>query len=162
MSPLSAFQVFGTIALLAILAVTVWRPALRRWRAEAPLREEIRARPETNFRAQVSVKVPLIGGIGLPSRNDRALAVHGDAFEITQRSWIACRVFGQEYCFRARETSIEVARSPLRTWIVIRGGQPGSGPVWISQPRQLGPIWDALVTAGAQPASSPPLMLPTA
>ena len=166
MSPFFAFQVFGSIAILAILALTVWRPALRRWQAEAPLREEIRARPEPNFRAKVAVKVPLIGGIGLPSRNDLALTVHGDLIQISQRSWAARRALGQEYCFRARETSIEVARSPFRTWIIIRGGQPssgqpGSGPVWIWHPRQLGPIWDALLAAGAQPASSPPLVLPT-
>jgi hypothetical protein len=74
MSPWFAFQVFGSVALMAVLAVTVWRPELRRWRAEAPLREEIRARPETNFRARVVVKVPLLGGVGLPLRNELVLA----------------------------------------------------------------------------------------
>jgi hypothetical protein len=161
MSPLFAFELVASIAMVAVIVVTVWRPELRGWRAEAPLREEIRARPETNFRTQVAIKVPLFGRVGLPLRNPLDLAVHGDVFEITQRSRFARHVFDREYCFRARETSIEVARSPLRTWIIIRGGQSGTGPVWISHSHQLGPIWDALITAGAQPASSPPLMLPT-
>jgi hypothetical protein len=166
MTPLFAFQVFGSIAMVGAVLVTVWLPAVRRWRTEAPLREEIRAHPEASFRTQVAVKVPVFSGVVLPLRGDLDLAVRGDLIEIRQRAWVSRHVLGQEYCFRARDTSIEVGRSNFRPWIIIRSGQPGSGqpgsgPVWISRRDQLDPIWDALVAAGAQPASSPPQMLPT-
>ncbi len=99
MSPLFAFQVFGSIALMALVLGTVWIPAWRRRRAEAPLRAELRAR-RANYSVTVMTKAPLFG-----------------------------------------------ANFPLRDYL----------QVWITKRGQLAPIWEALIRAGAQPASPPPL-----
>jgi hypothetical protein len=156
MSPLFAFQIFGSIALIALVLGTIWIPAWRRRRAEAPLRAELRAR-----RADYSVTVmtrPPLSGANLPLRDHLSLTVRGDAFEISHPNLGARLIFGQEHCFRAAATTIATARSQMQDWIVVQG-LPASrhNRVWITRRGQLAAIWEALIRAGAQPASPPPL-----
>ena len=156
MSPLFAFQVFGSIALIALVLGTIWIPAWRRRRAEAPLRAELRAR-KANFSVTVMTKAPLFGA-NFPLRDYLSLTVRGDAFEISHPNLGARLIFGQEHCFRATDTTIATAHSQMQDWIVVQG-LPASrhNQVWITKRGQLAPIWEALIRAGAQPASPPPL-----
>jgi hypothetical protein len=157
MSPLFAFQIFGSAAILALLLGKWWLPAWRRRQAEAPLRAEIRTRPCTDFQARVDLKVPSIAD--LTGRNLVDLTVRGDAFEITHPRRDRRLIYGWEYCFRARETTIEMTRGQRRDWITIRRQGPGSNScVRISGKDQLTGIWDALIRAGAQPLTAGPAL----
>jgi hypothetical protein len=156
MSPLFALLNFGSLAGLALLLWIFWIPAWQRRRAEAPLRTELRARPAVDFSTKVMSKALLLGS-DLPMRDFLNLTVRGDAFEISHRKQSARVAFGREYCFRAADTTVTTARSQMQDWIVVQG-LPASrnNRVWITNRGELAPIWDALVRAGAQPASPPP------
>lgn len=155
MSPLFALLNFGSLAGLALLVWIFWLPAWQRRRAEAPLRTELRARPVADFSTKVMAKALLFGD--LPMHDFLNLTVSGDTFEISHPNRSARVVFGREYCFRAADTTVETAHSQLQDWIVVQG-LPASrhNRVWITKRGQLAPIWDALVHAGAHPASPPP------
>ncbi len=102
-------------------------------------------------------KAPLFGA-NFPLRDYLSLTVRGDAFEISHPNLGARLIFGQEHCFRAADTTIAAARRQMQDWIVVQG-LPASrrNQVWITKRGQLAPIWEALIRAGAQPASPPPL-----
>jgi hypothetical protein len=72
-------------------------------------------------------------------------------------------VFPQCY-FRAPETTIELSRNPLRiygidsrdAWLVVRGRQDGRVRLAMTRKYCLDDVWNALVAAGAVPASDGP------
>ena len=156
MSPLFALLNFGGLAILALLLWIFWIPAWQRRRAEATLRTELRTRPTVDFSIKVTAKAPLLGS-DLPMRDFLNLTVRGDAFEISHPKQSARVAFGREYCFRAADTTVATAHSQMQDWIVVQG-LPASrhNRVCITNRRELAAIWDALVRAGAQPASPPP------
>lgn len=134
------------IVAIAIVGYTV-RSNLHRLRWEKPLRDEMLASPAT-FRTEVEVQ---------DLRGPISLSVHGDAFQVTQRVPLIRFVNGTDYCYRARDTTLETAHGRLHDWIEIRG-LPGTGaePIRIGRRKNNRLIWDALVRAGADPIGPPP------
>jgi hypothetical protein len=136
------------IVLVAIASIGyAVRGNLHRLRWEKPLREEMQARPAT-FRW----KVEMPGYRGLVS-----LSVHGDAFEIVDKTPVIGFFNGIDYCYRARDTTVETVHGFLHDWIEIRG-VPGTGaaPIRIGRRKINRQLWDVLVGAGAQPIGPPP------
>jgi hypothetical protein len=132
-------------------------------RREAPLRREIRAQDVT-FRTGVAVrrKESCSWGGWLDLRSGMALVVRGDAIEISSTAW-PFRVAGEEYYFRAGETTIQVRRDPSRPfelrWIVVTGRKDGKEvKLAISKGNayQLSQVWSALVGVGAVAIGPPP------
>jgi hypothetical protein len=150
---ITPFVVLGVLVLtLAAIAVGAWP----RRRAEAPLREQMRARPMVHFRARVHVRVSVLG-LWVNANGALNLIVRGDAFEVSNSSPLARILFGQEYCYRAGDTTIEVIPGLLHEWIEIRGRSAGPAAriqVWRRKLNRQ--IWDALVRAGAHPAGAGP------
>jgi hypothetical protein len=132
-----------------LIALTRRRP----W--EEALRKELRARPLT-FRASVDVKVgavdPMVSKSGL-----FYLSVHGDAFEVSDAVPLFRFLNGQDYCYRAQDTTVEMVRGVLHDWIEICA-LPGTGAIRIRIGRRKmnRQLWDVLVSVGAQPIGSPP------
>lgn len=85
------------------------------------------------------------------------LTVRGDLFELSHPFPLARSLFGQDYCYRAEDTTIELVPGLWHDWIEI-GGQPGTGlsPMMIGRRKMTRQIWDALVNAGAHPIGPPP------
>jgi hypothetical protein len=109
------------VALIVGFAVFSQLPR-RRW--ERPLREEMRTRP-TAFQASVAVKVGALDPMD-SQRGPFYLSVHGDAFEVATVFPPFRLLNGQDYCYQAQDTTIEVRRGALHDWIEICG-QSGSG-----------------------------------
>ena len=132
-------------------------------RREAPLRREIRAQDVT-FRTGVAVRLKQYGwSRWLDLKSFMALVVRGDAIEISCMVWPFRVVMGEEYYFRARETTIQVRREPSRPfelkWIVVTGWKDGKEvrlAISTGNAYQLSRAWSALVAAGAVPVGSPP------
>ena len=93
----------------------------------------------------------------LSARGPLCLVVCGDAFEVSHPFPLARFLFGQEYAYRAGDTTIEVIRGPWHDWIEVQGrsGAPAAR-IWIRRRNLNGQIWDALVDAGAHPVGSSP------
>jgi hypothetical protein len=121
---------------------------MRRMSAAAASHEEIPARPVVTFRA--SVEIP-------DKRGLLYLTVRGDVFEVSAPLAVARLVLGQEHCYRAEDTTVEVCPGRWRDWIEI-GGRPGTGipPLKIRSRKMNRHVWEALVDAGAQPIGPPP------
>ena len=151
-SPLIAMLLLTFLALnFAARAVASWP---RRQR-EGPLRNEIQARPVVTFQARVDVRAKGMLGAMLSQRGPLYLIVCGDAFEVSHPFPLARFVFGQDYCYRAEDTTIEVVPGPRHDWIEISGQPIGSAaPIWIGRRDINRQIWDALVRAGAHPIGS--------
>ena len=86
-----------------------------------------------------------------------SLIVHGDAFEVSDAFPLSRFLNGQDYCYRARDTTVEMVRGVLHDWIEICP-LPGTGAIRIRIGRRTmnRPLWDVLVSAGAEPIGSPP------
>jgi hypothetical protein len=143
------------IVVIALVAGYAMLSQLPRWRWEEPLRKEMRARPVT-FQASVAVKVGAVD----PMESQRGpfyVSVHGDAFEVATLFPPFRFLDGQDYCYRAQETTVEMVHGVLHDWIEIRG-QPGSGavPIRIGRRMMNRQLWDVLVSAGAHPIGPPP------
>jgi hypothetical protein len=112
------------------------------------LRKEMRARTVMTFEASVDVK---------DQRGPLYLTVRGDLFEVSHPFPLARSLFGQDYCYRAKDTTVELLPGLWRDWIEI-GGQPGTGlsPILIGRRKMTRQIWDALVRAGAHPIGPSP------
>jgi len=139
----------------------VW---LRR-RRKAPLRREIRSQPVTFWTRLHQVKVREGSGWPewLPLNSSMALYVRGDSFDISSTNLFIRVVTGEEYYFKANETSIETSHAPSRraalTWIVVSGSQRGEEiklAIIKGDVGQLHDAWSALVAAGAIPTGLPP------
>jgi hypothetical protein len=150
----------SVVAGFSVVLGGVW---LRR-RREAPLRREIRAQDVT-FRAGVAVWLKESYGWGgwLDLKSGMALVVRGDAIEISSVAWPFRIVMGEEYYFRARETTIQVRREPSRPfelrWIVVTGRTDGKDvrlAISTRNAHQLSQVWNALAGAGAVPVGPPP------
>jgi hypothetical protein len=152
--PSPAFVAF----VLAVLAVAFGASAviaLTRRRREGPLRKEMRARPVT-FRSGVDVQAYLFGTL-TTQHGPLYLNVHGDAFEVLHVFPLAWFLFGQDYCYRARDTTVEMVPGVRHDWIEISGQQPGSAArILIGRKKMNRQLWDVLVSAGAHPIGSPP------
>ena len=121
-----------------------------RRRREEPLRKEMQARAVMTvmtFQARVVTE----------DRGGLRLTVRGDLFEVSHPFPLARFLFGQDYCYRAEDTTVELVPGLWYDWIEI-GGQPGTGlsPMRIGRRKTTRQIWDALVRAGAQPIGPPP------
>jgi hypothetical protein len=146
--------------ILAVIALVVGYAVLRelpRRRWEEPLRKEMRARPVT-FQAGVDVKVGAVDPME-SQRGPLYLSVHGDAFEVSHALPIFGFLNGQNYCYRAQDTTVEMVPGVLHDWIEICG-LPGSGAVRIRIGRRKmnRQLWDVLVNAGAHPIGPPPAL----
>jgi hypothetical protein len=153
--PPSRATVVLTLVVLALgLAVAVIARAPRRRRGE-PLRQELEARPAVTFEAPVRV---LHGSAGLPMRASGSfrLIVRGDLFEVAH-PFRPARILGQQYCYRAADTTVKVVAGPRHRWIEIEGRPPGSAAlIWIRQPDRNRQLWYALTSAGAHPIGPAP------
>lgn len=149
-APATVALIFVMVALALAVAVVAAVPRRHR---EAPLREEMGARQAVTFQAPVRV---LAGGAGLPmaQRGSFRLVVRGDLIEVSN-SLRPARVFGQQYCYRAPDTTVKVVAGFRHHWIEIDGQPPRTAAlIWIRQPGLTRQIWYAL-TGTAQPASAP-------
>jgi hypothetical protein len=163
-SPATIMLIFVVVALGLAVAVAA---ALPRRNREAPLREKTGARQAVAFEAPVRV---LSGGAGLPmaQRGSFRLVVRGDLIEVAN-SIRPARLLGQQYCYRAPDTTVKVVAGFRHHWIEIDGQPPrsaassGSGsrtgppaPVRADQRRRAPdrPA-SAPVTGTARPASAP-------
>ena len=107
------------------------------------------------FQARVDVRAKGILGAMLSQRGPLYLIVCGDAFEVSHPFPLARFMFGQDYCYRAGDTTIKVVPGPRHDWIEISGQPIGSAaPIWIGRRDMNRQIWDALVRAGAHPIGS--------
>ena len=77
------------------------------------------------------------------------LIVSGDAFEVSHPFLPARFLFGQEYFYRADDTTVEAVPGLLHDWIEIDGEQ--AVRIRIGHRKLNRQIWDALVRAGAHP-----------
>ncbi len=149
---------------LASVAVGLGQVWLQR-RREAPLRREIRSQDVTFWIRLPQVKVN--EGYGWPRwlslDSSMALYVRRDSFDISSVTPPIRVVMGEEYYFKASETSIETSRDPSRNaaliWIVVTGSQRGQEikiAITHGNVGQLHDAWNALVAAGAIPVGPPP------
>ena len=150
-SPLMVALVLGFLVLIfAANAVGSWP---RRQREES-LRKEIQARPVVTFQARVDVRANFLGTM-TSQHGPLYLIVCGDAFEVSHPFALARFMFGQDYCYRAGDTTIKVVPGPRHDWIEISGQPIGSAVrIWIGRRTMNRQIWDALVRAGAHPIGS--------
>jgi hypothetical protein len=129
----------------------LWMRSLwSRRRREEPLRKEMQARAVMavmTFQARVVTE----------DRGTLRLTVRGDLFEVSHPFPLARFLLGQDYCYRAEDTTVELVPGLWYDWIEI-GGQQGTGlsPMRIGRRKMTRQIWDALVRAGAQPIGPPP------
>jgi hypothetical protein len=147
-----AIVVFAVIVLSVVHSV---RSASPRLHQEEPLRTEMQARPLT-FRSWVNVKEGAVDPM-ISQRGPLYLEVRGDAFEVSHSLPAFRSLNGQDYCYLAQDTTVEMVRGVLHDWIEICG-LPGSGAarIRIGRRKMNRQLWDALVSAGAQPIGSPP------
>lgn len=149
-SPPPALIVLCFAALALVFAAFAVAASLRRQRV-GPLRQEMQARPAVTFRARVDVKANVLG-IMLPARGRLDLIVRSDAFEVSHPVALARFLFGQDYCYRAEDTTVRTVPGLLCDWIEIDG--PPVTPADRIQIRRRDmnrQIWDALISAGAHP-----------
>ena len=134
-----------------LIALTRRRP----W--EEPLRKELQARPLT-FRARVDVKVGAVDPMGSKS-GLFSLSMHGDAFRVADEVPLLRFLNGQDYCYRAQDTTVQMVRGVLHDWIEICA-LPGTGAmrIRIGRRKMNRQLWDVLVSAGAEPIGSPPAL----
>jgi hypothetical protein len=152
--PASVFVAFVFI-ILAVAFGTSVLPAWTRRRREEPLRRELAARPVT-FRSGVDVRARYFGQLA-SQRGPLYLNVYGDAFRVAHVLPLTWFLFGQDYCYRARDTTVEMVPGMLHDWIEISGQPAGSAAqIWIGRRKMNRQLWDALVAAGAHPIGSPP------
>jgi hypothetical protein len=159
--------VFLALVLTGITVVVV-RTQLER-RDNVPLRQEAE-RQEITFRLRLDrVRVFEKWGAADAKGSGMALIVRTDTFEVTATTPLFRSVFGMEYHFRARDTTIEMGELPKlalfdgkKTWILIRG-QPGGGitGLAIASKDYQYDAWVALVRAGAVPIGPPPAIPPS-
>jgi hypothetical protein len=100
----------------------------------------------TSFVAPVQVRA--VGfGAQLAQRGTFGLVMRGELFEILHPFALARLIFGQEYYFRACDTTIQLCGE----WILIEDRSPMRvPPVWVKNETMTRQIWDALVLAGAE------------
>lgn len=109
-----------------------------------------------NFRAQVVVKQNLLGP-WLSASGPCDLTVHGDAFKVSNVFPPAWFLFGQQWCYRADEMTMEGEPDRQHGWIEIAARNRPDGPrIRLGRKRMNRPIWDALVQAGVHPVGAPP------
>jgi hypothetical protein len=92
-----------------------------------------------------------------------ALIVRTDTFEVTATTQLFQIIFGMEYYFRARDTTIEVGELPSfsfvgkKNWIIVRSQQGDRRTeLAIASKNYLYDAWVALNRAGAVPLGPPP------
>jgi hypothetical protein len=108
----------------------------------------MQARTVVTFRARVDVK---------DQRDPLYLTVRGDLFGVSHPLRLVRYLFGEDYCYRAADTTVEVVPGRWHDWIEVHG-QPGTGiaPIQIGRRKMNRQIWDALVQAGAEPIGPSP------
>lgn len=155
-SPASPVLLVPGVAFLALLFAAFAVAASSRRRRNGPLRQEMRARPTLMFRARVDVKANILG-IMVPARGRLDLIVREGAFEVSHPSPLARFLFGQDYCYRAGDTTVQAIPGLLRDWIEI-GGQAvdPADRIQVRRRNANRQIWDALISAGAHPIGPSP------
>jgi hypothetical protein len=152
--PSLATIVFIPVAFVLALAVIVIIAQPRR-RREEPLREELAAHPAVTFRAPVLVRGGP-GGLPVAQRGSFFLVVRGDVVEVAN-PFRPARLFGQQYCYRAPDTTVKVVAGFRHRWIEIDGRPPGTAAlIWIRQPGRNRQLWYVLTSAGAHPIGPAP------
>jgi hypothetical protein len=152
---LSSASVIFTVSALVLVFGAFTVGTWPRRRLEAPLRDQIRSRSLVTFHARVDVKASVLG-LMLPARGLLNLTVRGDAFEVSHPFPPVRVMFGQVYCYRADQVTVEALPGLRRDWIEINGPARSAARIQVGRKKQNRAIWDALVAAGAQPISPPP------
>jgi hypothetical protein len=160
--------VYGALAVVIAVVVAGLGLDLREWRRSAPLRHQMRNQPVV-FRTELRrVRFPGRSWWGDERELVRwvELIIRGDVVRVGAPFGLV--MFPQWY-FRAPETTIELSRNPLRIygidsrdeWIVVRGRRDGR-EFQLAMTRRyfLDDVWNALVAAGAVPASAGPSSRP--
>jgi hypothetical protein len=160
-------MVYVALAVAGAVVVVAVGLNLRERHRNAPLRREMRTQPIA-FRTElyrVRFPDPPWWGVGGEVRGRLELIIRGDLVRVGAPFGLV--MFPQCY-FRAPETTIELSRNPpriygidsRREWIVVRGRQDGREfelAMTRRWPRYfLDDVWNALVAAGAVPASGGP------
>ncbi len=153
--PPSPASMVLTLAILAVAFAAVAVVAWPRQHDEAPLRKQMRVRPVT-FRAGVDVRASFLDMM-LPVTGPLYLVVRGDVFRVSHLLPPARFLFGQQYCYRAEDTTIKVVPGLRHEWIEIDGQPAGTAArIWIWRPSMNRQIWNMLIRAGAHPIGSAP------
>ena len=158
---LMLYVAFAVVA--AVVVVAAVGPNVRKWRRNAPLRREMRTQPIV-FRTELGrVRFPDAAWWWADGEMPRGveLIIPGDLVRVGAPFGLV--MFPQCY-FRAPETTIELSCNPLRIygidsrdeWIVVRGRQDGRVQLAMTRKYFLDDVWNALVAAGAVPASGGP------
>jgi hypothetical protein len=143
-----------TVALLALVFTAFAVVAASKRRSMEPVKQEMQPRPVMASWSRVDVKANILG-VMLDANGRFHLTVRDGGFEVRHPFVLARFLFGQDYCYRAADTTIRVVPGFLGDWIEIEG-QP-AGRIRIRQKNMNRQIWDALIRAGARPiGSSPP------
>jgi hypothetical protein len=139
--------------------------SLREWYRN-PLRRQMRTRPIA-FRTELDlVRFPeptWWWGAGDETRGSLEVIIRGDMVRVG--TFFGLVIIGQQCYFRAPETTIALSHNPMRIygidsrreWIVVRGKKDGR-EFQLSMTKRyfLDDVWNALVAAGAVPASDGP------
>jgi|HubBroStandDraft_5_1064220.scaffolds.fasta_scaffold554216_1 hypothetical protein len=147
--PPPAWAVVGTLGILVAGFVGVGWTAWSRRQREAPIRQEIAAAPITRYLAPVQVRTAR-SGLRATQNGTFGLVMRGETFEILHPFALARLLFGQDYCFRACDTTIQAQGE----WILIEDRSPLRVPAVLIRNTKM--TRQMLVLAGAYPASPPP------
>jgi hypothetical protein len=151
---MSAAVAFTSIGILVLAFTVSCVASQRRRRFQAPLRKASRAGQPWTFNMSVNARESWLGMI-VPVNGRLNLFVWGDIVEVSHPLWLAGFLFGQEYFFLARETTVQVIPG-RREWILIEGHWQGrTTQVWVAKRGMTREIWNALVYAGASPDGPP-------
>ena len=156
------YVAFAVVAAMVVVVVAVG-PNVREWGRAEPLRREMRTQPIA-FRTELSrVRFPDAPWWRADGELRRTveLIIRGDLVRVGAPFGLV--MFPQCY-FRAPERTIELSRNPLRIygidsrdeWIVVRGRQDGRVQLAMTRKYFLDDVWNALIAAGAVPASGGP------
>jgi hypothetical protein len=148
---------------LTVITVAVVRTQLER-RDNVPLSREAQGQ-EITFRLRLdNVRVFEKSGASDVKNVGMVLVVRADTFEVSATTPLFRSIFGLDYCFRARDTTIEMGELPpvalfgqKMAWILVRGQRAGpTTALALASKDYMYDAWVALVRAGAVPIGPPP------
>ncbi len=145
------------LAVGAAIVVAGLAIAFAKRRRDAPLRREVIAASPVTLAADVAVRVRTVFG-DVSLKGTMTLRIKNGFIEVSNPFPPARVLMGQEFYFRANAVQLEAGLTAWgRECITITGDSSGKQlTLTITERKRTRVIWDALVKAGAQPASCEP------